>query len=77
MNYMHQNWSRKYALHQADYPRAEVKEKQYAGTTFYYPVEPGTEVWYDAFPSVIYEENFEFMEPIGDSVADGFQIRGH
>lgn len=76
MNYMHQNWSRKYALQQADYPKAEVKEKNYAGTTFYYPVEPGSAVWYDAFPSVIYEENFEFMEPIGDSVADGFKIRG-
>ena len=75
VSYMHHNWSRQYAVFQKDYSTAEVLEKAYAGTTFYYPVEPGTNVWYDAFPSVIYEENFAFMEPIGDSVADGFKIR--
>ncbi len=75
ISYMHHNWSRKYAVHQKEYPQAEVLEKSYAGTTFYYPKDPGNNVWYDAFPSVLFEENFTFAEPLGDSVADGFVIR--
>ena len=75
ISYMHHNWSRQYAVFQKEYPTAEVKEKEYAGTTFYYPVEPGTPVWYAAFPSVLYEENFDFMEPYTGSVSGGFRIR--
>ncbi|MBQ7582896.1 MAG: hypothetical protein IJU25_08770, partial [Lachnospiraceae bacterium] len=75
ISYMHNNWSRKYAVYQQDYPTVEAKQRQFAGTTFYYPKDPGTPMWYDAFPSVLYVENFYFMEPIGDSVADGFRIK--
>ncbi len=75
ISYMHHNWSRKYAVYQQDYPVVEANRKQYAGTTFYYPKEEGTPLWYDAFPSVLFKENFNFMEPIGETVEEGFRIR--
>ncbi|MCR4590398.1 MAG: hypothetical protein K5668_06230 [Lachnospiraceae bacterium] len=73
--YIRDNWSRQYAVFQKDYPEAEVKEKEYCGFSFYYPVDEGTPVWYKAFPSVLYEDNLDFMVPMGDSLEDGFMIR--
>ncbi len=75
ISYMHDNRSRQYLVRQKDYPEAKVKEKEYCGTVFFYPEEPGTPVWYKAFPSVLYEDNLDFMEPVGDSIKDGFRIR--
>ncbi|MBR5766697.1 MAG: hypothetical protein IKX95_07945, partial [Lachnospiraceae bacterium] len=76
IQYIHHNWSRAYAVRQKDYPEASVKEREFCGVTFYYPEEPGTPVWYDAFPSVLYEDNFSFMEPVDGTVKGGFKISG-
>ncbi|MCR5356231.1 MAG: hypothetical protein K6E63_02390 [Lachnospiraceae bacterium] len=76
IQYMHHNWSRAYAIRQKDYPEAPVKERDFCGVTFYYPEEPGTPVWYDAFPSVLYEDNFSFMEPFDGTLKGGFKISG-
>ncbi len=73
--YIHDHWSRQYAVFQKDYPEAPVHKKEYCGLTFYYPEEQGTPVWYRAFPAVLYEDNLDFLEPMGDSLKDGFKIR--
>lgn len=73
--YIHHNWSRKYAFRQQDYPKAETGQRDFGKVTFYYPIDPGTPVWYDAFPSVLYEDNFEHMEYIGNSIPEGFRTK--
>ena len=75
VEYIHHNWSRKYAFMQQDYPKAETLQRDFGGVTFYYPADPGTPVWYDAFPSVLYEDNFEHMEYIGNSIPEGFRTK--
>ena len=73
--YMNNNRSRQYAVFQKDYPVSPVKSRECCGSVFYFPEEPGTPVWYSAFPSVLYEENLDYIEPIGDEIKDGFRIR--
>jgi len=73
--YMNNNRSRQYAVFQKDYPVSPVKSREYCGSVFYFPEEPGTPVWYAAFPSVLYEENLDYIEPMGDEIKDGFRIR--
>ena len=75
IEYMKNNRSRQYAVFQKDYPVSPVKSREYCGTVFYFPEEPGTPVWYSAFPSVLYEENLDYIEPMGDEIKDGFRIR--
>lgn len=76
--YVNANWSRAYAIHQKDYPVAETSVREYPeldNVSFYYPNEPGTPVWYEAFPSVLYEENIDGIVPLGDSIEDGFAMK--
>ncbi|MBQ9550000.1 MAG: hypothetical protein IJU87_04230 [Lachnospiraceae bacterium] len=73
--YMENNRSCQYAVFQKDYPVSPVKSREYCGSVFYFPEEPGTPVWYAAFPSVLYEENLDYIEPMGDTIKDGFRIR--
>ena len=75
IEYMKNNRSRQYAVFQKDYPVSPVKSREYCGTVFYFPEEPGTPVWYSAFPSVLYEENLDYIEPMGDEIKDGFRVR--
>ena len=76
IEYIYRNWSSRYALYQQDYPVAETGRRDFGGVTFYYPKEPGTPVWYTAFPSVLYEDNFDHMEYSGESISDGFRLKG-
>ena len=75
ITYIHDHWSRQYAVFQQDYPETAVKEKEYYGFTFYYPEDQGSPIWYRAFPSVLYEDNLDFMVPMGEDLKDGFKIR--
>ena len=73
-DYIRHNWSSAYALYQKDYPTADVGEHDFYGITFYYPKDPGTPVWYDAFPSVLYEDNFSSMEYFDGTLKGGFKL---
>lgn len=66
---------RDYLIAQKDYPRADALSEEWEGMTIYYPVNEGEQIWYHAFPAILYRGNLEGTARRGDSVRDGFLLK--
>ncbi len=62
-------------VRQKDYPDADAESKEWQGMNIYYPVIEGDQIWYHAFPAILYEGNLDGIERRGDSIRDGFRLR--
>ena len=60
---------------QRDYPDAYATDREWEGMTIYYPVNEGEQIWYHAFPAILYGGNLEGIERRGNSVRDGFRLK--
>ena len=75
LSYLGEHASAEFLLKQKDYPEVETGSSDLGGLTVYYPLEEGTQIWYHAFPAILYEGNLESIERRGDSVRDGFRLK--
>ncbi len=64
-----------YLVSQRDYPDAQCGSEEWEGMTIYYPETEGDQIWYRAFPAILYRGNLEGIERRGDSVRDGFRMK--
>lgn len=58
-----------------DYPQAECLSEEWEGMTIYYPVNEGDQIWYDAFPAILYRGNLDGTQRRGESIRDGFRLK--
>ena len=68
--------TRGYLIRQKDYPQADAGSKEWQGMNIYYPTTEGDQIWYHAFPAILYEGNLDGIERRGSSVKDGFRLAG-
>ncbi len=73
--YLKDHASTEFLVKQKDYPTVETGSNDFEGLTVYYPLEEGAQIWYHAFPAILYEGNLESIERRGDSVRDGFRLK--
>lgn len=73
--YLRDQASAEFLVKQKDYPTVETGSGDFEGLTVYYPLEEGAQIWYHAFPAILYEGNLESIERRGDSVRDGFRLK--
>ena len=64
-----------YLIGQRDYPKAYCDSEEWEGMNIYYPVNEGEQIWYHAFPAILYRGNLDGMERRGDSIRDGFRLK--
>ncbi len=64
-----------YLVSQKDYPDAHCGSEEWEGMTIYYPENEGEQIWYHAFPAILYRGNLEGIERRGASVRDGFRLK--
>ena len=64
-----------YIVTQRDYEPGDTASKEWNGFTIYYPTVEGSQIWYDAFPAILYEGNLEGIEMRGNSIRDGFRLK--
>ena len=64
-----------YIICQRDYPKADCANEEWEGMNIYYPVNEGEQIWYHAFPAILYRGNLDGMERRGSSVRDGFRLK--
>lgn len=62
-------------IKQRDYPQADSLSEEWEGMTIHYPVNEGEQIWYHAFPAILYRGNLDGTERRGDSVRDGFKLK--
>ena len=60
---------------QKDYPEADAGSKEWQGINIYYPTIEGEQIWYHAFPAILYEGNLDGIERRGNTIRDGFRLR--
>lgn len=75
ISYIQNTLNGDYLKWQKDYPEAEMKAGTVDGITVYYPVEPGGQSWYDAFPATPFGENLIYWEARGETIEDGFRAK--
>ncbi|MCR5000986.1 MAG: hypothetical protein K6A71_04230 [Lachnospiraceae bacterium] len=64
-----------YLVSQRDYPDAKYDSEEWEGMTIFYPETEGDQIWYRAFPAILYRGNLEGTERRGASVKDGFRLK--
>lgn len=64
-----------YIISQRDYEPGDTSSKEWNGFTIYYPTVEGSQIWYDAFPAILYEGNLDGIEMRGNSIHDGFRLK--
>ena len=64
-----------YLIGQRDYPKAYCDSEEWEGMNIYYPVNEGEQIWYHAFPAILYRGNLDGMERRGGSIRDGFRLK--
>lgn len=64
-----------FIISQRDYPRAYSASEEWDGMNVYYPVNEGEQIWYHAFPAILYRGNLDGIERRGSSVRDGFRLK--
>ncbi len=64
-----------YIVSQRDYPEAYCDSGEWEGMKIYYPVNEGEQIWYHAFPAILYRGNLDGMERRGSSIRDGFRLK--
>ncbi len=73
--YARQTLNADYLVCQKDYPTVETGCKTFDGLEISFPVEEGSQIWYHAFPAILYEGNLDSIERRGDTVRDGFRLK--
>jgi hypothetical protein len=62
-------------VRQKDYPQADAGSKEWEGMEIFYPVIEGDQIWYHAFPAILYEGNLDGIERRGSNMRDGFRLK--
>ncbi|HOO28242.1 MAG TPA: hypothetical protein PLU43_07235, partial [Lachnospiraceae bacterium] len=73
--YVQNNLNGDYLIAQKDYPTVETGSRNFEGLTICFPAEEGAQIWYHAFPAILYEGNLDSIERRGDTVRDGFRLK--
>ena len=55
-----------------DYPSCDYGTKEWEGIEISYPSIEGDQIWYEAFPAILYESNLDSLKMRGDKIKDGF-----
>ena len=64
-----------YLIGQRDYPAALSESEVWEGINMYYPVNEGDQIWYHAFPAILYRGNLDGVELRGTSIREGFRLK--
>ncbi|MCR5234627.1 MAG: hypothetical protein K6E53_12095 [Lachnospiraceae bacterium] len=63
------------AILQKDYPEAKSVKREWEGLTIYCPEVDGEQIWYYAFPAILYGSNLDGVERRGNKIKDGFRLK--
>ncbi len=63
-----------YIVCQKDYEKCDYSTKEWEGMNLSFPNEEGAQIWYDAFPAILYESNLDGIERRGPKIRDGFRL---
>lgn len=74
-HYLNETGTGAFPVRQKDYPEADAGSKEWQGIHIYYPVIEGEQIWYHAFPAILYEGNLDGIERRGNSIRDGFRLK--